>query len=468
MNESLMQALPRHRPPLDPGFRPASIANRAFRKAVEESGKPQEFCINLERKAGARSQYRAKLLPDSHPRAEDNFTFVERVVKLLLWQKGGFRISVAGPKAISAFLKKAYAPGGVRAFDAEFMAGVYEHEFEVVESSLESMPPPDEKAYPRGGQLNGCRIGFDAGASDRKVAAVIDGNPVFSEEVIWNPKEEKDPRYHYREINSALKAAAAHMPRVDAIGVSAAGIYIDNRVMVASLFRGVPKDLFKRHVTNMFLDIQKEWGGIPVEVCNDGDVTALAGAMSLNDGSVLGIAMGSSEAGGYVNSDKNLTDWLNEVAFVPVDYNPGAPVDDWSGDYGCGSQYFSQVGAIRLATAAGIDMSKGATPAEKLKEIQAVLERGDDRAAKVFESIGCHLGYSLPHYADFYDIRHVLILGRVTSGKGGNILMTKTREVLRDEFPELAEKMHLHLPEEEAERRVGQAIAAASLPALGK
>ena len=163
------------------------------------------------------------------------------------------------------------------------------------------------------------RIGFDAGGSDRKVSAVIDGESVYSEEVVWFPKINSDPDYHYQGILEAMKTAASKMPRVDAIGISSAGVYIDNRIMNASLFLKVSKEDFEKKVKNMYLDVAKEIGeNIPVEVANDGDVTALAGAMNLNDNSVLGIAMGTSEAGGYVDPQGNITGWLNELHSFPL------------------------------------------------------------------------------------------------------------------------------------------------------
>jgi len=218
-------------------------------------------------------------------------------------------------------------------------------------------------------------------------------------------------------------------------------------------------------VTNLFLDIKKEWGGVPLEVIHDGDVAALAGAMSLDDTNVLGIALGSSQAGGYIDGRGNITGWLNELAFVPVDLNPHAPVDEWSGDRGTGVHYFSQEAVIRLAKVAEIVFDEKQTSAEKLKRVQELLSRGHDGARKIFETIGCYMGYGIAYYADFYDVKHVLILGRVTSGEGGNIILQKAEEVLQTEFPELAGTVRLHLPDESS-RRVGQAIAAASLPAL--
>ena len=119
---------------------------------------------------------------------------------------------------------------------------------------------------------------------------------------------------------------------------------------------------------------------------------------------------------------------------------------------------------FRLAPVAGIELDEKMGPADQLKAVQSLLSNGDERARKIFESIGVYVGYGVAHYADFYELRHVLILGRVTSGDGGSIVLDKAQEVLRAEFPELAEKVELHLPDEKT-RRVGQAVAAASLPA---
>jgi len=175
--------------------------------------------------------------------------------------------------------------------------------------------------------------------------------------------------------------------------------------------------------------------------------------------------MGSSEAGGYIDKKGNITTRLNELAFVPIDLNAEAPVDEWSGDRGCGVQYFSQVAVIRLAKKAGIVFNEKQTPAEKLKFVQELMIKGDDQVRKIFETIGVYLGYAIAHYADFYDIVHILILGRVISGEGGNIILQKAGQVLKEEFPELFKNISLHLPDESI-RRIGQSIAAASLPVL--
>ncbi len=452
-------------PLLDPKFQPAALFNRDYTKKASASGKSEPLIIALERSDSLISTYKTVVFSDGSGQEAESCFYAERLVKTLLWSWGGWKVTVGGPAYIGNYIKDAYAVGGQREFDAKFMTRVYEKPFTVVVAGINEVPAPNEAPAPAGGHLEGCRIGFDAGGSDRKVSAVIDGEAVYSEEVIWYPKLQSDPDYHYNEILTAMRSAAAHMPRVDAIGVSSAGIYINNRAMVASLFIKIPEDLFDKKVKDIFLRIQKEFGGIPLQVANDGDVTALAGAMDLNDTKVLGIAMGTSEAAGYIDRDGNITGWLNELAFVPVDFNPAAMADEWSGDIGCGVKYFSQDAVIKLAAPAGIELDDKLSPAEKLKSVQLLLESGDSRAAGIFESIGCYLGYSIACYADFYEIGHILVLGRVTSGKGGEIILGKAEEVLKMEFPDLYEKIALHLPDESS-RRVGQSIAAASLPEL--
>ncbi len=464
MSDALHLIEPRVVPPLDPGFRPAILANRHFRKEVEEAGGGVPLVMALERSEGAVSRYETRVFPDGHPRAAANLIYAERIFKFLLWQWGGWKAWIGGPRAIGEGIRKAYRPGGARAFDAQFMGeDVFARTFTVLSCDASEAPPAREKGLPQGRHMDGCRIGFDLGASDRKSSAVIDGEAVYSEEVVWSPGANEDPEYHYQEILTGLRTAASKMPRLDAIGGSSAGVYVDNKVRIASLFRGIPKDRFDK-VREMFPRLQKEMG-VPLVMVNDGDVTALAGSMSLEDNGVLGVALGSSQAAGYVNMDGNLTGWLSELAFAPIDYQPDAAVDEWSGDGGVGARYFSQQCVFRLAPAAGIEIPDDPILAKKLKVAQAKLEAGHEGAIKIWETIGVYLGYAVAHYADFYDLKHVLILGRCTSGRGGPLILEGAQKVLATEFPELAERINIQLPDEKS-RRVGQSIAAASLPAL--
>lgn len=415
------------------------------------------------------SHFTTRVLPAAHPRASDNRRYVERLVKFLLWQRGAFHVYVEGPRDIADHLAGCLAPAGSRAFDAGFMAEVYEQPRLRVSLVGPGEPPPEREApLALGGHWDGCRIGFDAGGSDRKVAAVIDGKEVFTEEVVWHPKLADDPRYHVEGIEASLRAAARHLPRIDAIGVSSAGIYVGNETRVASLFRRVPPDRFRETIRTVYIDAAARLGEAPLEVANDGDVTALAGALRLGDRPVLGLALGTSLAAGYVDERGRITGWLNELAFAPVDEAPDAVADEeWSGDRGVGSSYLSQDALLRLAPRAGIALDAEAPPAVRLEQLQASMASGDSRAKLLYETVGTYLGYALLNYADFYPLKHVLVLGRVTSGEGGALLCQKARDVLEREAPSLAERVTLHLPDESS-RRVGQAIAAASLPRLTK
>ena len=454
---------------LDPGFRPLALVIREMKEKTKENGK--DIVIGVERTKGCVTVYKTRIYPEGTGHDDYNFRYVERIAKALLWVAGGFKIIIAGSDRIAARLKKAYTRKGLRAFDVDFFETVYERPFEVVSVPMSRAPRNVSGASSVGRHLDGCRIGFDAGGSDRKVSAVIDGNSVYSEEVVWHPKTVSDPHYHEEGIYEAFKTAASKMPRVDAIGVSTAGVLIDNRPMVSSLFIKVPQELKKEFVQPIYLNCAKRLGRelgyeIPIEVANDGDVTALAGAMDLEATGVLGVAMGTSEAGGYVDTDGNVTGQINELAFVPVDWNRKAAVDEWSGDYGCGVKYFSQDGVIKLAEYAGVKFDEKMTPAEKLKVVQKMMEgEGAEKALAedIFDTIGTYFGYSIGLYAEFYKINHVLIMGRVTSGRGGEILLRKAKEVLKKEFPALARKVKLHIPDEKS-RRVGQSVAAASLP----
>ena len=446
-------------PPLDPGFQPAVLFDRQYLAAAKAAGDAVPLVIGLERENGLLSRFETIVRPGADA---DTLRYVERTVKFLLWAWGGWKLHFGGPKNIGEHIRKNYSLRGARKFDCEMMALAYGKKFQVVLTTAGKVPKTKEMQVAAGGHLKGCRIGFDLGASDYKVSAVVDGEAIFTEEQPWDPKTQADPGYHYHNIAAALHRAAAHMPRVDAIGGSSAGIIVDNEIRVASLLRAVPKKDFPR-AAGVFKRLQKEWN-VPVVVMNDGDVTALAGALSLRQKGMLGIAMGSSEAAGFMDAQGRILGWLNELAFAPVDYNPAAPADEWSGDAGVGVLYFSQQAVNKLLPAAKISLPEKMGLPERLKEVQALMAKGDPRAAQIYETIGVYLGYAIAHYAVFYDYRHLLILGRVTTGRGGDIVLERARAVLRGEFPELVAKIALHVPDEKS-RRVGQAVAAASLPA---
>ncbi len=450
-------------PKLDKNFYPMIKALEDFEAKVnaEKAENVTTVTLVVERNGGYNYVYAYKAFKDG-VNDKLNYRIAERLAKTILWVCGGYKISVAGSEYIYNELKKAYTKTGARAFDEDFMSGVYEKPFEVTFLKDDEIPAQKNASVKVGGFLKGCRIGFDAGGSDRKVSAVIDGEVVYSEEVVWNPKTTEDPTYHYNEILTAMKTAASKMPRVDCIGVSSAGVYVDNKIMVASLFIKVDKQKYGDYVKNMYINVAKEMGA-PLEVANDGDVTALAGSIDLNDNQVLGIAMGTSEAVGYINGEGCINGWLSELAFAPVDFNEDAMQDEWSGDFGVGCKYFSQDAVIKLAESGGFKFEEGLTPAQKLKVVQALMEKDDPLAKQIYEDIGVYLAYTIPFYAKFYYMKHLLLLGRVMGGKGGDTILATCKKVLAQEYPEFA-SLDVSLPDESS-RRVGQSIAAASLPA---
>ena len=446
----------KHAPKLDPTFIPFGVWRAAYLK-----GATKPLAIALERDKGRVSVHKT-FIHGTPEMAEADYRYVERYVKFLLWSIGGFKVYVCGCSDLTRRLQNAYTFSGERAFDCDFFQKLYEQPLEIIDLPLDACPAANETPKPIGGHLDGCRIGFDAGGSDRKVSAVIDGEVVYSEEVVWHPKKNPDPTYQYEGILDSFRTAASKMPRVDAIGVSSAGVFIGNAPMISSIFYCVPRERWGE-VKTVFDRAAAEIGDVPIVVANDGDVSALAGAMGMNRGKLMGLAMGTSEAVGYVDQDKNVLGWISELAFAPVDLNEDAMQDEWSTDFGVGCKYFSQDAVNKLAPRAGIELDENLTPAEKLKVVQALMAEDDERAKKVFTDIGKYLAYTVVMYDHFYDLEHLMLLGRVMSGKGGDTILKVTNDILAAEYPELAAKCCVTLPDEKM-RRVGQAVAAASLP----
>ena len=464
-------------PKYDPDFKPAILELQKFNEEVSKSQDKTEIIICLERTNGYNYHYKTFIFKDGTGHDDENFFIIERICKILLWIVGGYKFYISGSNLIASKLKSVYQENGQRKFDYFFFKDVYENFIDVISCSKEEIPKLNLEDISLSKGLNGSRIGFDAGGSDRKVSAVVNGEVKFSEETVWNPKTSSDPNYHIDGIMDSFYKACEHLPTVDGVGISTAGVVVDNKVMVSALFLKVPKELYEQKIKNIYVDcvknLEKKYNKkIPVIVANDGDVTALAGLLELktNEG-ILGIAMGTSQAGGYINKGGKLTGWLNELAFVPIDFNKNAKKDTWSGDFGCGKYYFSQEAVIKLATNANIKFGENMTPANKLELIQSMIEKGTDNEKKIaeniFTDIGIYLGYTIPFYAHFYDFKHLQILGRVVSGKGGNIIIDKAKEILENEFNELSKNIIIHIPDEKS-RRVGQSVAAASLPELSE
>jgi len=449
--------------PLDPLFCPFVLGKRAYLKAVDQVSTKEIFTVGVERHNGLVARYEIPCFRNGHANYNDSFVYAERLIKFVIWQKGGFRLHLHGPREICDYIAEAYCRDGIRAFDQRLMAQAYCNTFQtVIHETVARVPKANNETAKIGGNLDGCRIGFDLGGSDFKLAAVKEGEAIFTTEIPWDPYNEPDPEVHFKKINEGLALVKEKLGgRVDAIGGSSAGVLVDNEFRVASLFRSVSSKKFDTLVRPMMSRIEKKWG-VPVMCVNDGEVTALAGAQSLKKNALLGIAMGTSEAAGYIGTSGNVTTWLNELAFCPVDFHPKGGIDEWSGDYGCGVQYFSQQAVNRLAPAAGYAFPDGMKLPERLLEVQKYQKGGEEGAKKIYMSIGTYLGYAVATYADFYPgLENVMILGRVTSGTGCEVILARARAILAAVFPEL--KVELHVPDEKM-KRVGQSVAAASLP----
>lgn len=448
------------KPELDHDFVPAFLWNREFRKRAANNRR--DVSIAIERENDSVSRYDTFITADLN--SELNLFYLERLIKFLIWSKGGWKILISGADDLVPKLQKIYSSSGEREFDCYVMGErIFRRRFEICAIQAEKMPLANEQEIRTGGHLDGCRIGFDLGGSDRKCAAIIDGECVFTEEVAWDPYFQADWKYHYEGIKDSIRRAAAKLPRVDAIGGSAAGTYINNQPRYASLFRGISDEDFSNHILVIFQDIAKEFDNAPIVVLNDGEVTALAGAVSFGKKSMLGLAMGTSEAIGYINAAGNLTDCANELAMAPIDYRKtGKIMDEWSKDFGVGANFLSQQAVGRLAAKAGFNFDSMPLP-EQLKSVQEAMKLDHPGAAAIYRTIGAYLGYAVAHYCDFYDIENILLLGRASSGKGGEIIIDKAQELLSILLPD---REITFLTPDEKFKRHGQAVVAASLPEI--
>lgn len=442
-------------------FKPAILESNSFLADVKEQKETKPIYIAAERPDGSVGRNETVICTRNQDWTTRSARYVERLIKFMLWSHGASKLYIGGSPELSNIIRSIYSPTGLRKFDVAFMTKIYDAPFQVITCNIDEVPEMKSSHQIIGYRYNGNRVGFDLGATDIKVSAVVDGEPIFSKEIVWNPRDQTDPEYHRTHIFNAVELAVSKLPRLDAIGGSAAGVYINNQPRVASLFRNIPEEKFSQ-IKTIFNDLGGKYG-VPIVIINDGDVSALAGAISLNEFGVMGLAMGSSEAAGYINPDGHVTGNLNELAFAPIDVSDHAPTDEWSGDIGVGASYLSQQAAFRLAGISGIKFDPIMNNADRLAYLQDLLNKGDQTVREIWQIIGMYLGYAIAHYSDFYDLKHVLILGRVTSGEGGSIIQSKAKAILTQHFPGLVEKTNIHLPDEKS-RRLGQSIVAASLP----
>ncbi|MBR6734314.1 MAG: ROK family protein [Kiritimatiellae bacterium] len=431
-------------------------------------GKGQVVSVAWEREGGNVYRYDLEIPRRIDPVAMPGVAhLVERIVKFVLWSAGGWKLYLSGPDEIVKPIAKAYTKKGARAFDYGFFNDLYGRPIEVEILPLRKMPVTKEREVLVKNNVNGNRIGFDLGASDFKISALKRGKVVFSKEFPWDPRPQSDPDYHYEKLSAGLEEAAAALGgKVDAIGGSSAGTFVGKKLGVASLIRGVKeKNPSKYEIAqNLFARVEDEWQ-CPFEVFNDGDVTALAGAITMKRTGILGVAMGSSEAVGYINQKGALTGRISELAFAPVDLNPNSGMCEWSRDFGVGAMYFSQQAVDFLARRYGMKFPKTMKLPERLKVVQAAMEKHEEIALKIYLMIGRYLANAAAWYREFYDYSNLMILGRVTSGFGGDVILNTARMGLEALDPALAEQIDIFMPDEKA-RRLGQSVAAAQIPEL--
>ena len=445
-------------------FLPIFLYEKKYLKQIENKN-PEDFVIALKRGENNISRYETKISTDSSI-IEESKRYAEKLVKTLIWIYGGYDLYIHAPKDIFDYIQITYSEGGKRYFDTKFIIeDVFDKKLKINYcKSIDEVPNKIIQNLQISTNLDGYRIGFDLGGSDKKISAMIDGKVLFAESIIWNPIEEKNIEYHKKEILEILNIAKEKLGgRVDAIGGSAPGIIIDNKIKVSSIVRNVEN---REDAKNLFLDvIEKHFPSVPFRIANDGDVSALAGASILKQNRVLGIAMGTSQACGYSNLEGGINNCLNELAFIPIDLSKNAPLEEWSGDFGCGANFFSQQAVIRLAEETELDLSNEDTFAKKLKKVQKLLDEKNKSAQEIFRTIGYNFGYTVPWYAKFYDLKVIMLMGRVMKGEGGKIIKESAEKVLHEEFFDL--KVELVLPNDN-DALHGQAIAAGSLVEIKK
>jgi len=471
--------------PLDPNFSPLILGKVQYLKALKGAKDFLEWALP---RADGCGRYKLPVFPDGHKDVEASIYLAGVLIQEMIWQRSASCLMLAGPPKICEALKAAYSAGGMYEFEAKSMpnvCGTPEKTFEVSIVAPGDLPADANTAQVCGKDAGGCRLAFDLGKSDIKTVAVKDGDVVYSKETEWDVTN-PDPDYHFKMITDALKLAKASLPdgKVEAMGGSATGtVGGNNEATWCDIFPNVPPDVYKAKVVDIFSRITKEvCGDVPLKVINDGEVTALAAVQKIGKGNILGISMGSSEGGGYANKDGNLMGWINELCYVRLDLNPEAVTDPWTkgAHKGISHMYLGQRGTTKLAAKGGVkvpenyvyphpDMCtiKHEDHAQCLKLIQKAMAdpAQEPTVRKIYETVGVYLGYALAQYSEFYKIDHVMILGRVSKGAGGDLVLDTAKKVLATEFPQYS-GIQFHTADDHF-KAVGQCIAAAALPTIG-
>lgn len=485
----LLVVEPAIKAPLDPGFAPVVLAKKKYREAAQ--GCADSVAWALVRADGC-ARGELKVFPEDSKYYQASVILAGVMIQESIWRCGASSLILKGPAGICEALKAAYSPGGTYAFEVDVMPKAFGHPDKPFEVTIVGRAPfghldlPEGKDTPQvcGKSAAGCRLAFDLGKSDIKTVAVKDGKVLDSMETEWDVTN-PDPDYHFEAIVTALKgtigrAKAQGFGDIQAVGGSATGtVSANNEATWCDIFPNVPPDVYKEKVVDIFKRIVKEVAGdVPLKVINDGEVTALAAVQKIQKGNVMGISMGSSEGGGYANADGDLMGWINELCYMKLDMNPRAPTDPWTkgAHKGISHMYLGQRGATKNAYKIcdvpenykypHPDMCtiKHEDHAQCLKLIQAAMKSDPDNASDLYRTCGVYLGYALAQYQEYYTIEHVMILGRVSKGDGGDLMLKTASEVLEAEFPDLP-KITFHTADDHF-KAVGQCIAAAALPVI--
>jgi len=470
--------------PLDPNFAPLALAKRNYLKAVEGSDAFLEWALP---RADGVGRYKFPVFKEDHEDLDASIYLAGVLIQEMMWQRSASELLLSGPATICEALQAAYSKGGAYEFETLQMpkvCGTPDKVFETKIVPIENLPAATDTPQECGTIPNGCRLAFDLGKSDVKTVAVKDGEVLYSKETEWDVTN-TNPDYHFKVITDALKVARKALPngRVDAVGGSATGtIGGNNEATWCDIFPNVSQDDYQAKVVDIFQRIRKEVAGdVPLKVINDGEVTALAAYQKIGKGNILGISMGSSEGAGYANAGGNLIGWINELCYIKLDLNPEAPTDPWTkGNHtGLSHMYLGQRGATKLAAKGGVkvpenyvyphaDMCtiKHEDHAQCLKLIQKAMADPEQETTvqQIYQTVGVYLGYALAQYSEFYAIDHVMILGRVSKGKGGDLMLDIAKQVLAEEFPEY-QHIQFHTADDHF-KAVGQCIAAAALPTV--
>jgi len=481
----LLIVSPKVKAPLDPGFAPVVLAKREYRNAAKDCADTLHFALV---RADGCARGELKVFPEGDEKYQASVILAGIMIQETIWRCGASSLQLAGPASLCQTLKTAYSKGGTYEFEADVMPKANGTPGKVFEVTVVGGPAdmPEAKDTPQvcGKSADGCRLAFDLGKSDIKTVAIKDGEVLDSAETEWDVTN-VDPQYHFDAIVAAMKktianAEAKGFGKIQAVGGSATGtVSGNNEATWCDIFPNVPQDVYKEKVVDIFKRIAKEVAGdVPLKVINDGEVTALAAVQKISKGNVMGISMGSSEGGGYANTDGNLMGWINELCYIKLDMNPEAPDDPWTkgAHRGLSHMYLGQRGATKNAHKIcevpenykypHPDMCtiKHEDHAQCLKLIQKAMADTPEKASDLYRTCGVYLGYGLAQYCEHYKIDHVMILGRVSKGAGGDLMLKVANEVLETEFPELP-KITFHTADDHF-KAVGQCIAAAALPTL--